>query len=69
MPDALDTLAQLHGLIGRCRRMAIDVADRDTANVLSKLADDLEQYVRRATFGALNAVRRDSTPSGSKLQS
>jgi hypothetical protein len=55
MPDALDTLTEMHDLIARCRRMAVEALDRETAALLSQLADDLEACLRRSVFAALNA--------------
>lgn len=52
MPRSLDTLAGLHNMIERCRRMAVEPRDREAARIASELADDLEKYVRQATFGA-----------------
>jgi hypothetical protein len=57
MPNPPDSLAEMHDLIARCRRMAIDVADPETARSLAQLADELEQCVFRATFGALDTKR------------
>jgi 23S rRNA C2498 (ribose-2'-O)-methylase RlmM len=51
MSDDLETLVAMHDLAAECRRLAIDVADREISRKLFRLSDELEQYLREATFG------------------
>jgi hypothetical protein len=51
MAEDLETLVELHDLAAECRRVAIDVADREISRKLLRLSDELEQYLREATFG------------------
>jgi 23S rRNA C2498 (ribose-2'-O)-methylase RlmM len=66
MPNAPDTLAEMYDFIARCRRIAIDVADREAAKSLSQLAHKLEAYVRRAIFRTLNTGRNNAVPISRK---
>jgi hypothetical protein len=50
MVDSLKTLAGILEQVANCRRWAIEVKDAETAETLSRLADDLERYVRRTVF-------------------
>jgi hypothetical protein len=51
MAEDLKTLVQIHDLAAECRRVAIDVVDREISRKLFRLADELEEYIREATFG------------------
>jgi replicative DNA helicase len=51
MAEDLKTLVEMHDLAAECRRVAIDVADREISRKLFRLADELEQHIREATFG------------------
>jgi hypothetical protein len=51
MAEDLKTLVQIHDLAAECRRVAIDVVDREISRKLFRPADELEEYIREATFG------------------
>jgi hypothetical protein len=48
--DDLSTLVAMHDLAAECRRVAVDVADSEISRKLFQLSDELEQYLRDATF-------------------
>jgi hypothetical protein len=54
MTNSLKTLTEIQDQIAKCRRMAIEVSDPETSRVLSKLADDLEGYLRRVVTDERN---------------
>jgi len=51
MAEELKTLVEMHDLAAKCRRLAIDVADREISRKLFRLSDELEQHIREATVG------------------
>ena len=50
MAEDLKTLVAMHDLAAECRRVAIDVADRDISRKLVQLADELEQHIAKLPF-------------------
>ena len=46
MAENLETLAGIQDQILKCRRLAAEIFDRETAGRLHKLADELEQRAR-----------------------
>ena len=50
MAEDLETLVELHDLAAECRRVAVDVADREISRKIFQLSDELEQYLRDVTF-------------------
>jgi hypothetical protein len=61
MAEELKTLVELHDSAAECRRVAIEVVDREMSRKLVRLADELEQHTRGATFEhtrKLNASER-----------
>jgi hypothetical protein len=50
MAEDLETLVELHDLAAKCRRVAVDVADREISRKIFQLSDELEQYLRDVTF-------------------
>jgi hypothetical protein len=48
MPEDLRTLIAIQGWVLKCRRLAAEISDPETASVLAQLADKIEQRAREA---------------------
>jgi hypothetical protein len=53
MTDSRNTLTEMQDQIDRCRRLAIETRDEQTAQKMTRLADELERHLQGATFGRL----------------
>jgi uncharacterized protein (DUF2336 family) len=50
MADTLKTLAGIQDQVAKTRRLARETKDREAAEIVYNLADNLDRYVKRALF-------------------
>jgi hypothetical protein len=50
MADSLKTLAGIQDQVAKARRLALETKDKEASRILYQLADDLDQYIKRALF-------------------